>query len=148
GDLHLPGLRPQNRQPDPGRVGRVPGRREGIRLIRPAGVALRIRMLVSLATLRSRLVPDLMRVESGFLPDIEKANEVLLNPMAQDSERQQAMDLWLLGRHAQPCVFGKIAAGQRRMFYCFITGDDIARSDDHVQEKVAAARRLWKLRAL
>jgi hypothetical protein len=105
-------------------------------------------MMETLATLHDRLVLDFPRQAGGFSPDIEKANEVLLSFRAQDSERQRAMDLWLSSRYAQPCVFGKIAAGQHKMFYCFLTAEDIRQSDHHVHSKVSAARKLWKHRAL
>jgi hypothetical protein len=101
----------------------------------------------SLSSLRSGLTADPTRQLQGFSEDIEKAHRVLHNPLAQDYERQRAMELWLFGRDTQPCVFGKIAARQQKMHFCFITAADIGNSDNHVRDKIASARSLWKRRA-
>ena len=102
----------------------------------------------SLASLHDLLTIDSRRESAGFSDDIEKANRVLHNSDAKDFERQDAIELWLLGREAQPCVFGKIAAKQRKMHFCFVTGADLRKSDQHVSEKIQDARKLWKRRAL
>lgn len=101
-----------------------------------------------LASLRDRLNEDEWRKEVGFASDIDRANETLLRKESLDSERQMVMENWLQGHRLQPCIFGKVAGRFSSMHFCFLTDDDLSRSDDHIREKIADSRRLWKRRAL
>lgn len=101
----------------------------------------------TLTSLRDSLIIDTWREAHGFSDDIEKANRVLHNSLATDGERQSAFGLWLYGHEGQPCVFGKLAAKQKKMHLCFVTHEDLGKSDQHIRDKVEAARRLWKRRA-
>jgi hypothetical protein len=104
-------------------------------------------MQTPLSDLYAKLTVDLWRSAHPFSKDIEIANEVLLFPYSRDVERREALENWLQGRH-QPCLFGRIAAKNKGIHYCFLTTEDLLKSDDHVRDKIAASRALWKQRAL
>jgi hypothetical protein len=83
----------------------------------------------------------------GFSDDFAEPHVVLHDRFVRDPERQMAMADWLQGDH-QPCLFGRFAARQNEISYCFLTVDDLLMSDDHIRQKIADARSLWKKRAL
>jgi hypothetical protein len=106
------------------------------------------KMPESLCELYARLRRDPNRETlRGFSEDIVNTNIVLHDRFVRDPERREALECWLQGNH-QPCLFGRLAAKRNGIDYCFLTVDDLAKSDDHVQRKIATARRLWKNRAL
>jgi hypothetical protein len=70
------------------------------------------------------------------------ANQVLLHPFSDDDEKQEALALWL--QKNQPCVFGRVAAKQGKVYYCFLTEADLRGSDADIQDKVQRAKRQWK----
>lgn len=105
-------------------------------------------MSSTLADLYARLTKDLTRTASeGFSEDIRNAHGGMLDRFAIDPERRRAMEAWLQGNH-QPCLFGRIAAKKNSLDYCFLTVEDLTQSDDHVRNKIATSRRIWKHRAL
>lgn len=104
-------------------------------------------MPVSLAELHTRLTRDPHRTAGpeAFSESIRTANVVLLDPFATDIDRREAMECWLQGH--QPCLFGRVAAKQQGIQFCFLTTADIHKTDDHIRSKIASARQLWKQRA-
>ncbi len=102
---------------------------------------------MSLADLYADLNPDPWRSENDFSQEIRKAHEVMLYPFSHDPERREALGNWLQGKH-QPCLFGRIAAKHNGISFCFLTTEDLLKSDEHVREKIDHARKLWKRRAL
>jgi hypothetical protein len=101
---------------------------------------------MTLAELYGNLTEDPWRTAHPFSKDMLDANIPLNYVYSRDPEFRVAMEHWLQ-RH-QPCLFGRIAAKNKGIHYCFITGDDIRKSDEHVRAKIAESRRLWKQRAL
>src|SRR5271156_5914016 len=83
----------------------------------------------------------------GFSEDLTEPHAILHDRFVRDPERQVALANWLQGDH-QPCLFGRFAARQNEIDYCFLTVDDLLMADDHIRRKIADARRLWKNRAL
>jgi hypothetical protein len=104
----------------------------------------------TLADYRKLLTPDQWRQQPAnrFSEDLAKVNEVLHDPFASDPMRSDILTSWLGGKDQQPCLFGRIAAKNSGMQFCFLTIEDILESDEHVAAKIAASRRLWKQRAL
>jgi hypothetical protein len=107
-----------------------------------------MKMSPALAELYGRLTKDTSRNDrGGFSEDIVTAHDGMLDRFAIDPERRRAMEAWLQGNH-QPCLFGRIAAKKNGIDYCFLTVEDLVQPDAHVRDKIWAARRLWKNRAL
>jgi hypothetical protein len=104
-------------------------------------------MPLSLSELYGQLTPDPLRSQRAFSEDIALANVVLHDPFARDPERRMALEYWLQGNH-QPCPFGRLAAKRKGIHYCFLTVENLLKSDDHVRNRIADSRRLWKQRAL
>ena len=58
----------------------------------------------------------------------------------------ECVNLWCLRR--QPCQFGRVAAKQGRIHFCFLSDGAVSDwSDDEIAEKIAQEKRLWKQRA-
>jgi hypothetical protein len=74
------------------------------------------------------------------------AHVVLHDRFVRDPERQAVLGDWLQGNH-QPCLFGRMAANRGGIDYCFLTVEDLLNTDDHIRNKIAYARRVWKNRA-
>jgi len=91
-----------------------------------------------------RLSPDPWRDDNDFSPDLQAAHEALLES-SSDAEREHAIGSWLQ-RH-QPCLFGRIAAKGGFLSYCFLTEDDLQRDDEHIRDRIQAARLRWTSRA-
>jgi hypothetical protein len=100
----------------------------------------------SLADLYAQLNEDGDRADHPFSEDMETAHVVLLNPFATDPQRRIALECWL--QRWQPCLFGRMAGKRKGIHYCFLTVEDLLRSDTHVKDKIAESRRIWKHRAL
>jgi hypothetical protein len=97
----------------------------------------------SLLYLMDSLVADPWRLQQPFSMDFAPWHEGLL-AAADDTQRAKLMDEWL-GEH-QPCLFGRHAAKQGRIAYCFLTQQDLDKDDDHVAGRIARARLNWRRR--
>lgn len=98
------------------------------------------------AELFDRLSGDPWRVSHPFSDDILQANALLHNPAATEDEMAEGLFSWC--QHRQPCQFGKAAAKQRRIHFCFLRETAVAEwSDDEIAEKIGEEKRLWKQRA-
>lgn len=102
----------------------------------------------TLADYYSALTQDQWRNAAGneFTEEIVAANKVLNHPYANNSQRREALSSWL-HKH-QPCVFGRIAAKQQAIDYCFLTNTDLMGGDEAIARKIKSAKALWKHRAL
>lgn len=86
--------------------------------------------------------------------DIDRANEILLDPLADEQTKRDTLLHWI-GRR-QPCLFGRLAAHEHRgvgasqglgAHLCWIGEQDLARGSGHVSAKIQHDRRAWKDRA-
>ena len=100
----------------------------------------------SVAELFTQLSGDAWRITHPFTEDILQANALLHNTAATEEEMAECLSLWCQRR--QPCQFGKVAASQRRIHFCFLREHAVAEwSDAEIEEKIAEEKRLWKQRA-
>jgi hypothetical protein len=96
--------------------------------------------------LYSRLKGDAYRKTHPFSDDLREANELLHNPSAFEDEIAECLFAWC--RTQQPCQFGKIAAKERRIHFCVLSDEAVARwPDQDVAAHIADDQRLWKQRA-
>ena len=103
----------------------------------------------SLRDLHYRLREDKRRRERGFNPDMAEVSALLHRPYVEAHEIEEALRHWCKNR--QPCQFGRAAASQCRIFFCILRERDLGdgRSGDKaIAEKIAAAKRQWKQRAI
>ncbi|MGW4352502.1 hypothetical protein ACWELJ_10465 [Nocardia sp. NPDC004582] len=88
--------------------------------------------------------------DTSFGPDIDAANQILLSTASEAVKRAAFLE-WA-ARH-QPCVFGRLAtksgpaARGLTMTLCWIGEEVIEAGREAVAERIAAARRAWKLQA-
>ncbi|MEQ8787435.1 MAG: hypothetical protein RIC55_14120 [Pirellulaceae bacterium] len=93
-----------------------------------------------------RLSGDAWRISHPFSDDILQANALLHNTAATEQEMTECVQLWCANR--QPCQFGRVAATEGRIHFCFLTEEAVSRwTDDEIAENVAEEKRLWKQRA-
>ena len=97
-------------------------------------------METCLAELYNRLTNDPWRLEHGFSADIADFNTNIL-AASTDAERAVVLGSWL--ERFQPCLFGRVAAKKDLITYCFITEDDIHKTDEFISDKIQAARTEW-----
>src|SRR4029078_7843148 len=94
----------------------------------------------------TRLRGDPRRKTHPFSDDLRQANELLHNKDAFEDEIAECLFAWC--RFQQTCQFGKIAAKDRRIHFCTLTAESVARwSDEDIAAHIAADQRLWKQRA-
>lgn len=100
----------------------------------------------TVSELFSRLIDDSWRVKHPFSDDILQANAVLHNTAATEDEMAECLVLWCQRR--QPCQFGKAAASQDRVHFCFLDEKAVSGwSDEDIAEKIDEEKKLWKQRA-
>lgn len=100
----------------------------------------------SVAELFSRLSGDAWRINHPFSDDILQANALLHNTAATEEEMTECLALWC--QRLQPCQFGRAAANQGRVHFCFLGEEAVSGwSDDEIAEKINEEKRLWKQRA-
>jgi hypothetical protein len=100
----------------------------------------------TVAELFAHLDGDSWRVAHPFGADILQANALLHNTAATEDEMAECVTLWC--QHMQPCQFGRVAAKQRRIHFCFLREAAVAEwSDAEIAERIAEEKRLWKQRA-
>ena len=103
-------------------------------------------MTTDVADLFSRLKGDSWRINHPFSDDILQANSVLHNSAATEDEMAECLMLWCLKK--QPCQFGKVAAKQNRIHFCFMREDAVAMwTDEEIMERILEEKQLWKQRA-
>ena len=98
------------------------------------------------AELFANLTGDAWRVSHPFSDDLLQANALLHNTAATEAEMAESATLWCLRR--QPCQFGRVAASQGRIHFCFLSERAVSEwTDDEITEKIAEEKQLWKQRA-
>ena len=98
------------------------------------------------AELFTRLNGDAWRVRNSFSDDILQANALLHNTAATEEEMAECLALWC--QHRQPCQFGRAAAKQGHIHFCFLREVAVSEwSDDEIAEKISEEKHLWKQRA-
>jgi hypothetical protein len=92
-----------------------------------------------------RLSGDAWRISHPFSDDLLQANALLHNTAATEEEMAECARLWCQRR--QPCQFGKVAASDGRIHFCFLTEQAVSTwSDEEIAEKIAEEKQLWKQR--
>jgi hypothetical protein len=98
-------------------------------------------MLDSVASLVSRLSPDPWRSTVGFSPELHEANQHLFESHIGEERFVEIVNDWI--QKHQPCLFGRIAAKFGFLNHCILTSSDLTASDQHVCDKIQAARTTW-----
>jgi hypothetical protein len=98
-------------------------------------------MPTSIADLMAQLDVDPWRAEVGFSADLSAAHASLVDTSANDADLERVLAEWLA--HNQPCLFGRIAAARGHLGYCFLRGEDLRSTDEHIQGKIQDARLAW-----
>ena len=75
--------------------------------------------MTAVADLIERLSGDAWRLSHPFSDDLLQANALLHNSAATEAEMAECVNLWCLRR--QPCQFGRVAAKQGRIHFCFLS---------------------------
>lgn len=101
---------------------------------------------LSLQDLYGRLVEDEWRKKVDFSEDLSAAHAVLFYPFALDSDREKTLNLWL--QRNQPCLFGRVAAGQRALHYCILTDEDLVKPDEYIRDQIREEIQAWKRRSV
>jgi hypothetical protein len=98
------------------------------------------------ADLFAHLSGDPWRISHHFSEDVLQANALLHNTAATEEEMAECARLWCLRR--QPCQFGRVAASEGRIHFCFLNERAVSTwSDEEISEKIAEEKQLWKQRA-
>lgn len=102
--------------------------------------------MTATSELFARLSGDAWRISHPFSDDMLRANALLHNTAATEEEMAECVRLWCL--RWQPCQFGKVAASERRIHFCFLTEQAVSTwSDEEIAEKIGEEKQLWKQRA-
>jgi len=100
----------------------------------------------TVAELFTLLSGDVWRVTHSFSADMLQANALLHNTSATEDEMAECLALWC--QYRQPCQFGRAAAKQGRIHFCFLREVAVSEwSDDEIAEKIGEEKQLWKQRA-
>jgi hypothetical protein len=92
---------------------------------------------------------DVFRKKHPLSEDIESTNAVLHNPAYDRLRKVKAYRRWLEGN--QPCVFGRMAAKNERLFICLLEEREVLtmrRGDEDLRETIQDYRQVWKRHAL
>ena len=98
-------------------------------------------MADTLNGLLKRFELDPWRRTTGFSPEVEAANERLFAASSNIQVQRETLNDWL--RKYQPCLFGRAAATQNAIEYCFLNEHDLQKGDDFVREEIARAHLAW-----
>ena len=102
--------------------------------------------MTATSELFARLSGDAWRISHPFNDDMLRANALLHNTAATEEEMSECVRLWCL--RWQPCQFGKVAASEGRIHFCFLTEQAVSTwSDGEIAEKIVEEKQLWKQRA-
>lgn len=100
----------------------------------------------SVAELFARLEGDSWRISHPFNMDILQANALLHNSAATEDEMAECLALWC--QRLQPCQFGKVAANQERIHFCFLREVAVSQwNDEEIAARIVEEKQLWKQRA-
>jgi hypothetical protein len=99
-----------------------------------------------LLDIRPHSKPDKLRKSKRFSPDIQSTNAILLNPENTKAQKIKAYWGWLAKN--QPCIFGRLAPTQKRIFICLLEENEILgmrRGDEDLRETIQDYRQLWNV---
>jgi hypothetical protein len=100
----------------------------------------------SLLQLHDRLRKDESRTATPLSPDMVEFGLLMHKAYVEDHEVIEAVNHWCATR--QPCQFGKVAAKKGQIYFCYLRERDLADGDVAIREKIAAAKKQWKQRAV
>lgn len=100
----------------------------------------------SLLQLHDRLRPDESRAAKPLSKDMVDFGNLMHKTFAEDHEIIEAVNHWCAKR--QPCRFGMAAASRNQIYFCYLRARDLADGDQAIREKIAAAKKQWKQRAV
>jgi hypothetical protein len=96
----------------------------------------------SIVALMEKLQPDPWRAHCGFSAEIQGAlDKVLGFSPGSEQEATAILNDWI--RHHQPCLFGRIAAKQAAITYCFITEDALYGGERELAKQIQNERLRW-----
>jgi hypothetical protein len=98
-----------------------------------------------LLDIRLHAKPDKLRKTLRFSQDMQSTHAILLNSQNTRTQKIHAYRLWLAKN--QPCIFGRLAAAQKRVFICLLEENEILgmrKGDDDVRDTIQDYRQLWK----
>src|SRR5438876_10856831 len=81
--------------------------------------------------------PDKLRKSRRFSQDMQSTHAILLNSQNTKTQKINAYRAWLT--KSQPCIFGRLAATQRRVFICLLEENEILgmrRGDDDLRDTI------------
>src|SRR5256885_7934393 len=93
--------------------------------------------------------PDKLRKSRRFSQDMQSTQAILLNSQNTKTQKINAYRGWLTRN--QPCIFGRLAATQKRVFICLLEENEILgmrKGDDDVRDTIQDYRQIWKRYAL
>jgi hypothetical protein len=93
-----------------------------------------------------QLQADPWRDQQPFSQDVQQCQRVLFNRTRSRQGKLDALNDWLA--EFQPCLFGQMEARQKRLAFCLLTENDLARSDEDIQLRIEEDRQDWKRRAV
>jgi hypothetical protein len=100
----------------------------------------------SLLQLHDRLRRDESRNTKPLSADMVEFGALMHKAFANDYEVIDALNHWCETR--QTCQFGKVAAKKSQIYFCYLKERDLADGDEAIREKIAAAKKQWKQRAV
>jgi hypothetical protein len=102
-----------------------------------------------LLDLKYRGKEDVYRKGHPFAESVEATHAILFNSKYSRLRKIAAYRKWL--ETEQPCVFGRVAAKQKRVFICLIEEQEVLRmehGDEDLRDTIQDYRQIWKRYAL
>lgn len=102
-----------------------------------------------LLEIRFRNKSDKMRSKRPFSEDIAATNSILFNPAYDRKRKIKAYWAWLARN--QPCIFGRMAATQKKVFICLLEEKEILtmrKGDEDLRQTIQDHRQVWKRYAI
>ncbi|MBI2806632.1 MAG: hypothetical protein HYX68_16750 [Planctomycetes bacterium] len=93
-----------------------------------------------------QLQADPWRDQQPFSDDVQQCQQLLFDPRRTRQEKLDALNGWLA--ESQPCLFGQMEAKQKRLAFCLLTENDLARSDEGIRQRIEEDRQDWKRQAV
>jgi len=88
-----------------------------------------------------KVEPDEWRTQVGFSPNLSDTLEKIQAPGLSSEMAASLLSDWLA--KFQPCLFGRIAAKQGLITFCFLREEELLTSDDLVAANIRSARLEW-----
>jgi len=98
---------------------------------------------------RLRTKADKLRTKRPFSEDISGTNSVLFNPAYDRKRKIKAYWNWLA--KFQPCLFGRMAATQKKVFICILEENEVLtmhKGDEDLRQTIQDHRQVWKRYAI